>query len=197
LRRLTDDEVPRARAAMARVLRTLHLPSGPFAPDVEGRMLLALGNGSNLDARQLEAIARAARAQGWDTRAYLAEFFWNWAAEPQPDAWYEIDLAAPAGYDDPSAWSTGPHEHALCGLDGEWAVLTTEDLDGVLGGPAAFVDAVRADLAVDDERLVRAFLDAWASETGRGAPSDWQGDLVRHLYGRRRGDAWLAGTPFA
>jgi hypothetical protein len=193
VRRLTDEEVPQARAAMARVLRTLHLPAGPFRPEIEGRMLLALGNGSNLDDRQLEVIARSARAQGWGTRAYLAEFFWNWDAEPEPEAWYELDLTSPEGYDDPGAWSTGPHEHALCGVDGGWAVLATEDLDGVLGGPPAFVDAVRAGLAHDDERAVREFLEGRAAEAGR---DDWPGDLVRHLYGEQRAGAWLAGTPF-
>jgi hypothetical protein len=179
------------------MLRTLQLPAGPFRPEVDGRMLLALGNGSNLDDRQLEAFARSARAQGWSTRAYLAEFFWNRAAEPEPEAWYALDLAAPEGYDDPSAWSTGPHEHALCAIDGRWAVLTTEDLDGVLGGPVAFVDAVRSALAQDDERIVREFLDGWAADMKPGPGARWQGDLVRHLYGEERAQAWLAGTPFA
>lgn len=182
---------------MGRVLRTLHLPDGPFQPSVDGRMLLALEYGSLPDDHQLAAIAGAARQQSWGTTAYLASFFWNWAAEPEPDAWYEIDLAAPEGYYDTHAWASGQHEHALCGVQGTWALMTTEAVDGVLGGTAAFIDAVRARLGQDDERVVHDFLHVWAEEVAHGARGHWQGDLIRHLYGPERADAWLAGTPFA
>jgi hypothetical protein len=161
----------------------------PFAPHVEGRLLLYPIDYVRLDKPQFEALAEASANLGGAT-AYLAAYGegGGWEAT---HSHYLIALDDYATY---RALSGQTLEHFLFDAGGEWGLVTADGGYALLGGSGAFSERVRHALGYDQHSVMCAFVKDWREEQTEGARVDWVPTVLDHLLGPGQGTVrWARG----
>lgn len=162
-------DLDRALPALRHALRTLDTGACPFTDALPARLLLEEDGAGTIAPETFEAVRRAALDDGHE-HAWLLPFR---DGEAGPAAAVLVDLSDPRAYLDGARWPGGTaREHALVARDAAWALVTRHEDDALLGGPPAFVAAVRAALPGDEGLRVRRWL--------RWRP-DAPGPLLEHL----------------
>ena len=186
--RLTDRaDLAEADATVRRVFSNLDPFDSPFHDAVSVRSLL-YEPVTEISAEHLEALQRAAVATG-DERV-LVLLTEDEVGLGEPSIWEtSIDPELYLQLQRNERWLPGL-EHAVVAADANWGILISHESHAVVGGSAAFMDALagQLDLAAELGELADAIADDLRDPRVDGS---WLPALARHVLQPQEADAFL------
>lgn len=176
------------KKAFDAVFRSADPFNQPFNETVSHRVILFPTAPYQLDEDMYEAVASAAEAVG-DTTALLTltEGYKGGREGFESCGHWQIELRS-----DPYAVLSKDKEwislveNAIYSPTGTWGLIISHEEHAVVGGPPAFVEAIKRNLPGVEDQL-QEFLLTWQDYRDRlGTQIDWLPELLRHIYGTEK-----------